>query len=56
MTDFKTLKDLMVIFEKKWKYFYENRNDFLSDDIHKVFYFNQYSSLEYNFRKNALYP
>jgi hypothetical protein len=38
MTDYKTLKDLMVIFEKKWKHFYEYRNDYLSDDHHRVIF------------------
>jgi hypothetical protein len=36
MTDYKTIKELMVIFEKKWKHFYEYRNDYLSDEQHRV--------------------
>ena len=35
-TEFKYLKDLMSIFERRWKQFYDNRQEYLGEDTSKV--------------------
>ena len=35
-TEFKSMKDMMAIFEKKWKFFSDNRQEYLGEDLSKV--------------------
>jgi hypothetical protein len=36
MAEYKVTKDLLAIFERRWRHFFDNRQDYLSENIEKV--------------------